>query len=232
MSINKNYVCINKKSVISKLIVLILLILISISIAFYFRKKMEKYIITYSTVQMKKIFDISLIKSNNKFEDNYLKYEYDNSGRIISFVVDNEKSNTMLSRLTKSIDTNIKIEEKKYYNKVEKELKISPQKYKNNKSIMIICMPLGVLTNNLFFSDIGKVLPIKIQIIKNISSKLRTKVKDYGINNTLIEIYADIEISGQIILPSSKKQVKINTNILIASQLIQGDVPDLYTNYK
>ena len=56
----------------------------------------------------------------------------------------------------------------------------------------------------------------------------KTKVKEYGINNVLVELYLNIRIVNDIITIGSRDSFENNFEVIIASRLITGDIPDYY----
>ena len=62
------------------------------------------------------------------------------------------------------------------------------------------------------------------------TSHLNTKVTSYGINNALLEIYLQVTISYEIILPVTAHKETLEYELLIDAGLIQGKVPNWYAN--
>ena len=71
-------------------------------------------------------------------------------------------------------------------------------------------------------------MPVKISYIDNIVTGLSTNVKNYGINNALIEVYMNITMYEEVLIPYIDKKINNSCKILISSQIIEGIVPDLY----
>ena len=59
-------------------------------------------------------------------------------------------------------------------------------------------------------------------------TNLRTKVTNYGLNNALVEVYVYVEFSNQIITPFKKQEMKLEYDAVIASMMIEGEVPSFY----
>ena len=55
-----------------------------------------------------------------------------------------------------------------------------------------------------------------------------TKIDYYGINNALITVYVNIDVSQQIYMPIAAGRVIINQKIPIAIKMMQGIVPNCY----
>ncbi len=78
------------------------------------------------------------------------------------------------------------------------------------------------------FSAIGPSIPINIKYLGNVTSNLKTEVKEYGINNSLITIYVDINVEMLVILPFSSKEINITNLVPIVIKMINGEVPQIY----
>lgn len=111
------------------------------------------------------------------------------------------------------------------YNNLEK-IDFSMNYKVNDKNILWV--PLGIGNKNILISNFGPKIPIKIDILIDSSMGYKTKVKNYGINNVLLELYLDISVSSSLLTPVSKEEIKDNFSILIASRIIAGSVPDYY----
>ena len=96
-----------------------------------------------------------------------------------------------------------------------------------NKNVFL-AIPSGVATNNVLFYNLGPKIPIKVAYIGNLFTNIKTNIKDYGINNALVEVYICIDIHNQIIAPFIDKVKKSSYTLLIASTIIQGQIPDYY----
>ena len=119
----------------------------------------------------------------------------------------------------------------KLLNEVSIEIKNNMQikEYPNNG--IIVKLPFNVKSNNIFFTNLGPKITIKINYIDSVLSNINTKVTNYGLNNALVELYIKITIEGQIISPVNDKQISTNYDMLIASKIINGRVPEVYGNY-
>ena len=57
---------------------------------------------------------------------------------------------------------------------------------------------------------------------------MQTKIKEYGVNNSLIEVYLKVSLNEEIIVPYSSKKINNSCEILLSSQVIEGIVPSIY----
>lgn len=98
----------------------------------------------------------------------------------------------------------------------------------NLKNGVISRIPMGVTTNNILLSNLGPKIPVKINMIGNVVSNVETKISNYGINNAMIEIFAKVEVTEEVILPFQTKQIKVVNNVPVAIKIINGNVPEYY----
>lgn len=96
------------------------------------------------------------------------------------------------------------------------------------KQGIITEIPIGVVTDNALLSNLGPKLPVKLSIAGEIESYVDTKIDYYGINNALITVYVNIDVSQQIYMPIAAGRVIINQKIPIAIKMMQGIVPNCY----
>ena len=89
----------------------------------------------------------------------------------------------------------------------------------------IYLIPLKNINNNPFYINTCPKIPIKINILGQISSSLKTNATSYGVNNTIYEAYLHTEISVQIITPLTMKKVVSTVEAPITIKIIQGEVP-------
>ena len=89
-------------------------------------------------------------------------------------------------------------------------------------------IPMGLIYNNVLLDNLGFRIPCKINFISDIDMGFKTRVKDYGVNNLLIEIYLVIDIKNYIMSPSTYKEFGETYEILVASKIILGRIPMYY----
>lgn len=123
-----------------------------------------------------------------------------------------------------------------YLTKVENgqidNLNISADLYdsKKVKKGIIFEIPSGIIFDNPILTNIGPKVPVKLNLIGDIVTDIKTKVTNYGINNALIEVLVYVEVTEQVILPFASKRMTVEMNVPVALKLIQGTVPNYYLN--
>lgn len=101
---------------------------------------------------------------------------------------------------------------------------------KKVKKGIIFEIPSGIVFKNPILTNIGPKIPVKLNLVGDIATDVKTKITNYGINNALIEVLVYVEVTEQVILPFASKRVTVEMNVPIALKLIQGTVPNYYFN--
>ncbi len=93
---------------------------------------------------------------------------------------------------------------------------------------IILSLPMGIASQGIYMANLGPRIPVKVSYMGYVASSVRTKIEDYGINNALVSVYIDCFITNEFLAPTQKKEIHHEYNILVASKIIQGIVPDYY----
>lgn len=101
---------------------------------------------------------------------------------------------------------------------------------KNSKNGLILNVPFFLNSNNMFLNNLGPMIPVIINFNNSLLTNIKTKVTDYGFNNALLEIYITVEIEKLIITPVNKDNDKFYYDILIGAVVVNGSVPEFYSN--
>lgn len=170
----------------------------------------EKIIINYFNKEVQNI--TTHIINNTIYNLNYEKIttiKKSNSDEIISLEFNDKELQRVLyeinDRLLKEID-------------------------KYEKQSYIYEIPVGIIYNIPILTSFGTKIPIKINLLNSIDTEIQKSIKEYGINNSIIEITVIIKLNYQIILPLSNKKIEISKSIPIDTQIVQGKIPKYYGN--
>lgn len=105
--------------------------------------------------------------------------------------------------------------------------------YYFNDNYLIIEVPFYNYTGNVFLINISPKIKSQINLIKTISGSVSTKVSTYGINTLKVDLYINIDVISNIVVPFNTKEIKNSSKVLIASKIINGKIPTYYgSNYK
>ena len=181
----------------------------------------------YAISEMKNISTITInnsVKNEiDSFDNNmlYITKNKDNEIQMIDF--DSSKVNKMLISITQSVLDNL--------NKMDiNKNNASFEKITLNEKL-IYEIPLGVISNNIFLSNFGPKIPVKLNIIGDVVSNIKSDIKEYGINNALIQISISINITEKIIIPFMSDTINVKTDIPISLKIMQGNIPSYYGGF-
>ena len=176
----------------------------------YFSKKSDLYIEKEVTTIISDILAESIEKNNVLNDtDNILNYKYNTDGKISSIYIDSTKTSKIISSMNLTLSKLLRdgtIEE----------------------SVKDINMPLGMLVSRALFTTLGPDIKIEVLPVSSYQTDIYTNLVDYGINNTLFELYLKVNIKVETIIPLKTSQIDYNTNLLLSSIVIQGEVPYYY----
>ncbi|MDD4705590.1 MAG: sporulation protein YunB [Bacilli bacterium] len=93
---------------------------------------------------------------------------------------------------------------------------------------LIIKVPYYAWSDNILLMNLGPKIYIKINLLENVRGDLYTKVTGYGINSLLINLYITLYIKESLLYPASSEQIEYKFDMLVASKVIQGKIPEFY----
>lgn len=212
----------------NKLIKLIVIVLIMIILAFVFLKiinnKVMPIYLNYTEVEMKRLVTTVINKSIT--DDLIQKLNMNNL-----FIVKNDESNqtividfdpVVLNRVMASISDCVYDNLKLISERDSETLK------KYNVSDSIFYIPIGIIFDSVMLNNLGPKIPVRLEIISSINPDIETKVTEYGINNSLIEVFIHVIASVKVVLPMSSREIEITVVVPLAVKMIQGSVPEYY----
>ena len=191
-------------------------------------KKAMPAIMNYASVQTKRV-GIEVLRSTGTKEVNKLLNDSNlfitnknESGEIETIDFNTGVINEALIIVSKNVRKRLKeVEEGKnlpdelYYDVMDKIMR---------KGI-IYEIPSGVVFNNAFLSNVGPKVPVKIKYSGNVGLDVKTRVKKYGINSALVEVYIYVEVTQRTILPFQSKDIKLTSEIPVVMKVIKGNAP-------
>lgn len=87
-------------------------------------------------------------------------------------------------------------------------------------------IPLGYMTKNLVFYNLGPKINVDITQIGNITSSYESVFESAGINQTRHKIYLNVDMKMKLIVPLNSRDVEISSQIPIAETIIVGKIPN------
>ncbi|WP_338750978.1 sporulation protein YunB [Bacillus sp. FJAT-52991] len=216
-------------------VMLITLILFSFSTAFslwMINKNIKPTLIGYAKTETRKIASMVISKAVNKKMVNVMDIndviETDPGPPSIT-KLNTEIINRVLAETTNLVQLNLKEAEKGNLEVLEliSDVEIENEGTKNMEGI-VYYIPLGQVTNNALLGNLGPQIPIRFHAVGDVSSNVKTKVKPYGINNAYVEVFIELEVNVQIIVPFATEYSTVKQDIPVAMGLIKGEVPNFY----
>ena len=87
-------------------------------------------------------------------------------------------------------------------------------------------VPLGYMTKNLVFYNLGPKVNIKMTQIGNITSSYESVFESAGINQTRHKIYLNVNMKMKIVVPLNSRDVEVACQIPVAETIIVGKIPN------
>lgn len=208
------------------LLIMIIVLIISYIMLKVFTIKSEKILLNYAENKSK---ELSQLLINNALEeiiidanvDDIINLEKNQNNEIISLDFNNVKINEIELKISKNIQNNLK--------KLEENKKNSlTEKYYDDKIDIIYEVPMSIIYDVPILVGIGPKVPFKLDVLGNVKTNVITNIKEYGINNSLVEVILNMKINIQIILPFSSKNIVIESNVPLKTKVIQGKIPTYY----
>lgn len=91
-------------------------------------------------------------------------------------------------------------------------------------------IPLGTFSGVKLFAGRGPDVNVKITPIGNVETDLKSEFSEKGINQTLHRVYLQIVCHVSILTPFSTVEESITNQVLIAENVIIGQIPSNYYN--
>lgn len=147
--------------------------------------------------------------------------------KVVKEVLLKEKCDDIIQNNTTELNfDNDKINQ--IINKISKQLNIElKEKISKNEIYYLVYSPLSKYH---IVSNLGPSIPYSVKTTGNIKTNYKTSVKEYGINNSLIEVKLLIEINFEVILPFLNEIYKLEKEIILDSKIIHGETPQYYLN--
>ncbi len=194
-----------------------------------FTEKSKNILLEYAE---NKSIEISTIVINESIKqalleekiNDILEIDINDSNEIMGVNFDNMKTNKILYDMNYSMLNNIKEIENGNVLDMNNKLK---KDFFDNKN-MVFQVPFNVINEKPALISLGPRIPFKLEVISSATNNILTNVKEYGINNSLVELLLEIEINVQIILPFASKRTTIEKKIPISTKIIQGKIPEYY----
>lgn len=91
-------------------------------------------------------------------------------------------------------------------------------------------VPIGYMTNNAFFYNMGPEINVKMEQIGNVNTTYDSTFESAGINQVRHKIYLNVDVKMRLVVPLASKDVEVSCQIPVAETIIVGKIPDTSVN--
>lgn len=217
------------------LYILVISLILSLFLIKYFSTKIKPALIKYGEAETKRIITLiinnSISQLSNEQPDinNLLNIEKDANNKIQVIDFNTKEVTKIQDYINKSITENLNAIENGEINNLKINIKgVSEIDYEEIKDGLIYYITMGNITGNTLTNNLGPQIPIKFTMSGDVISNIDSQVKEYGINNALIEVNIKISVSMIISMPFVSKEVTVTNKIPLFIKIIQGDLPNYY----
>lgn len=226
-----------KKHIFTKItIILLLVIYASFLLIKYFSNKASPILYSYAESETRKLTTLIINKAvtkqmanDNMNIDDLFEIVKNNDNEIELVTFNSINVTKMLNAITSLVQLNLKAIEEGNIDIMElPEDTLSNYPIDKLKEGIIYEIPIGVITNSAFLSNLGPKIPVRLNLVGDVVTGVNSKVSEYGINNALIEVGIDVTVTSRINVPFISKEVKVSTTVPVVMKIIQGNIPNMY----
>lgn len=191
------------------LLLIIPIVLIQI-IDNYFGPKTNEYIYNQTKVLVSNTFSSLINESIMPYidQEHLVEITYKEEDNVSNVILNTVLFNKILSKVYTLMENTFQTNMNNFFHDLE--------------------IPLGSLISKTIFAGRGHIIDIPITPIGAYNVDLKTSTKTIGINSQALEVYLEIEIDVETIIPFNPMTHKITSSFLLCSFIIQGEVPNYY----
>lgn len=145
-----------------------------------------------------------------------------------NFQLNTDLINRVLAETTAQIQKNIKAAKQGKLSQLEQITDVEIDTEDTDENAIVWYFPLGLATNITLLGNLGPKIPVKFHAIGEVEPDVHIDYEGIGINNTLVNVTVEIEVSVQIIMPFATKITKLKQSIPVGSAMVEGEVPQFY----
>lgn len=195
-----------------------------------FNSKAIPVFLEYSEIEVKRI--ASLVINNSIMNnigtdvdlDDLFVLKTDNEGNVVSMDIKSSEVNKMLLKAGHILEKNFSYLENGEIEKLEvKNLNVN-----SKRKGIIYELPSGIIFNNLFINNLLPKIPVRLNFVNSVFSKITTETESFGINNAIFKVNIYVSSDVKIILPFASKNIEVSATIPIIIKIIEGKIPSYY----
>lgn len=98
----------------------------------------------------------------------------------------------------------------------------------NIKRGIVYEIPLSRVFNNVLIGNLGVNVPVRFKLAGEVFGKIISNVREYGINNAIVEISLEISSKFVVLVPIISKEERVVVSVPVVMRIIQGEIPDSF----
>ncbi|WP_300857115.1 sporulation protein YunB [uncultured Clostridium sp.] len=149
---------------------------------------------------------INVYSENFKYDD-IIDIEKDSAGNITMIRADTVKQNYLASQVVLKCDKRLE-----------------------DLEDLGVKIPLGYLTNNVMFYNMGPKITVKMQQLGNITTSYESEFESAGINQTRHKIYLNLNATMKVVVPFNSREIEVTCQIPVSDTVIVGKIPETSIN--
>ena len=174
----------------------------------------------------------------NPIYEQISKYE---AKKLATFVANDQTTKVMqnynydsMFTIQKDAEGNVSLIEMNMYrvNIIISDIAYYIQEQMKKPEICSVSIPMGSLTGVKLFSGFGPNLKMRVVLLGNVETDLRSEFIAKGINQTLHRVYLQIDCPVQILSSYKTVEENISNQFLLAENVILGEIPSTYYNFE
>lgn len=206
-----------KRNKRKKFLITIFLFLLILLVGFvFFEIRAKPVIIEIAVAQSENIASdiiedaiVSILYENDITYSSLVEVEKDENGRVATVKADAVKMNMLKSKIGSEISSKI--------------LETDSRE---------ISIPLGTIIGISYLSGKGPKIKTTVTLASNVTSTINNTFSSAGINQTLHEIYVNVNAKIYVVMPKNTAMAEVNSNYCIAQTVIIGAVPETFADFQ
>ena len=203
-----------KKSKLPSNLLIVLIIIIAFNFIIYiFGERILPIMLNIGEIKIKseaiRIMNeesVNVYSENFKYDD-IIDIEKDTDGNITMIRADTVKQNYLASQVVLKCDERL-----------------------SELEDLGVKIPLGYLSNNVMFYNMGPKITVKMQQVGNITTSYESEFESAGINQTRHKIYLNLTTTMRVVVPFNSRDIEVTSQIPISDTIIVGKIPETAIN--
>ena len=196
--------------------IIFVLLLILVAGLIFFEIRAKPVIIEMAVAQSENIASeiienaiVSVLYENDITYSTMVEIEKDANGRVATVKADAVKMNMLKSKIGAEISKDILDTDSRE-----------------------ISIPLGTILGVSALSGKGPKIKTTVTLASNVTSTINNSFTSTGINQTMHEIYVNVNATIYVIMPKNSASAEVNSNYCIAQTVIIGTVPETFADFQ